>query len=66
MSIPWSPLALGDGMVDSRATTKNPPTASNAPRKERLLFGDNPESESFADRFSEYSASPASGGKPLS
>src|SRR6202171_3739265 len=42
--------------TDSRAPTQNPPTASNAPRKERLL-GDNSESESFAVRFPEHSAS---------
>src|ERR1700687_5680188 len=29
--------------TESRAPTKNPPTESNAPRKERLLSGDNPE-----------------------
>src|ERR1700737_1408506 len=28
--------------TDSRAPTQNPPTASNAPRKERLLFGETP------------------------
>src|ERR1700693_319958 len=31
--------------TDSRAPTSRPPTESNAPRKERLLSGDNPESE---------------------
>src|ERR1700686_916348 len=29
--------------TESRAPTKNPPTESNAPRKERLLAGDDPE-----------------------
>src|SRR6202158_340448 len=29
--------------TESRAPTKNPPTESNAPRKERLLSGDDPE-----------------------
>src|ERR1700674_191672 len=43
--------------TDSSAPTQNPPTASNAPRKERLLFGDDCESESFAVRFPEHSAS---------
>src|ERR1700732_766399 len=33
--------------TDSRAPTKNPPTASKAPRKERLLATNNSEAEDF-------------------
>src|SRR3984893_10388521 len=31
--------------TESRAPTKNPPTESNAPRKERLLSGDDPDAK---------------------
>src|SRR6202022_5163747 len=42
--------------TDSRAPTKNPPTASNAPRKERLPSTENSEAEDFGVPFSECPA----------
>src|ERR1700730_2002447 len=42
--------------TESRAPTKTDPTASNAPRKERLLSRDHPDAECFAAVVSESPA----------
>src|SRR5260370_7781729 len=43
--------------TERRAPTKNPPTESNAPRKERLLRGDSPASEGIRLPLSKCPAS---------